>query len=517
MLQDSPVGALLRCKTCMICAAIILIAIIWLFLRSDNQTAQTPGSATISVSELIGKSFNVTQCVDIDGATDFRSNRQIASLRNVYFGGDKSLAQLTSLFCMSDSAADSALQRLQQATEADRRTLADYYADPMLRLVALRDTDEDGILDFRIKEFGGFISNDPDADNDGVQNIYDAHPLSAGAVQDAIINNDHDHDGLPNHLDWSDKGRFPGKSQALIDIQYDVFSNYGIVLNETDLGFTVSAASMVQDALKVFADQITSDESSIKDTFKIVTSAQAYDVDPYGVLAEVSPVNGRVNLFALAFNSIDSNPGSRLAAFAVMVHEMTHAIQNAMDYESNRDDLLRYNFHRKPTNFVQMANSLGWKMSLKENPEFSQKAFVDHGSEGIGADEVYAGMNFQELGALYDNMTDSEEIRTFRKDYKIVTPYSLMDSREWHAEYVTVTLLIHMYKRFEITHGSSAEMLIECAQKAMSDEWNGEPYRYQLADPVAVEKIAATLTLTDEVLDELNQKYIATPYADGCE
>ena len=350
--------------------------------------------------------YSIENCIDVTGYTndtDEEGNpvpraRQITTLINVFFGGQKSPSQLRNLLCHSDENYKRSKAFYDNASDEDKEILTEYYGDDLLlKLTAVRDTDNDGIKDFRVKEEGGFIENDGDADGDKVINILDPNPLDPDPVRDAIENNDLDGDKLPDHLDWSNNTYFLGKSENLVQTQSEIFTNYGVILNESDFEFSEVAAAMMLDVLNIFSKDFEHQDFDLNETLKVITSGKAYSVSDYDVLAEVSSINGRVNIFKLAFQSINKNPGSKLAAFTVMIHEMVHTIQNAMDFEQNKEALQTKNYHKTPTNFASLMNSLGWKMNIKQQDDVKVRAFVDHGTESIGAREIYAGKHINAI------------------------------------------------------------------------------------------------------------------------
>ena len=108
---------------------------------------------------------------------------------------------------------------LAAASQADSDELRRLYGgDTELMAYAVRDTDSDGILDFRVSEFRGkFFEGDLDVDGDGIRNVYDADPYDPGrggrdSTGDGVPDvpgtfADADGDGIPDHADWS--GRKP--------------------------------------------------------------------------------------------------------------------------------------------------------------------------------------------------------------------------------------------------------------------------------------------------------------------
>ncbi|MDJ0956538.1 MAG: hypothetical protein QNI91_06765, partial [Arenicellales bacterium] len=124
-----------------------------------------------------------------------------------------------------------------------------------LKALALRDSDGDGLPDYRVSDyFGKFMEGDIDVDGDGVRNLYDSHPYdrSKGGQDDdddgvpdrAGSYNDVNANGLPDHLDWS----VHKNDRDMADIQQRLFDQHRIVLVERNALFDLELAQAVDDA-----------------------------------------------------------------------------------------------------------------------------------------------------------------------------------------------------------------------------------------------------------------------------
>lgn len=451
----------------------------------------------------------VEQQLTIPGA-DF----VVASLRRMYHGRTISNEGLNDLLCLNEEQFRAASKRLAEDTERD--ALTSRLPDLSLRLMAARDVDEDGVLDFRIKEYGTFAENDPDADNDGIPNLLDPRPLSANVRRDAVTANDSDHDGLPDHLDWSFMNHsLPDekkKSTRLIRLQHKIYRKYNFVLVETEgTEFTEPFADMVSDVLGIFSRLLRKIPGPTAP--RSISVASRYDVNSLGVLAEVSPANDQMVIYTEVVGDISTDPRDRLAPLLVLVHEFTHVIQNAMDYPKNKSALLRYNTHVAPVNFARRLRQLGWELQQKVQEGIDRVvSFVDHGNEPIDMEEQFDGISLVVLRDmcrdLWENYNDS-----LWREHHVVTCYSLESAREWHAEYLTAAVLFRLFERLEVMRPLQAKDIACRAQQRLYDANGGDTYDVQNADTERVKSLIDELGFWRWKADGLAKKYLLKPFA----
>ena len=468
---------------------------------------------------LSAKSASGPLCIDQQNLATPESEHIIQSLKNIYHGGHQSKKVKRNILCMTGEQVQRAKKRLGSLTRSIRRNYIEKrFKDESLQLMALRDSDNDGILDFRIKEQGAFIQNDPDADNDGIVNLFDSNPIVANSLGDSVRRNDTNKNGLPNHLDWANNNRKIGqtrKSPKLIEKQLAIFQQYGIVLMDSrGVSFTEPLAEAVEDVLNVFSFIYHRDQ--LANGIKSITYAEKYGVDDYGVIAEVSPVNGQLIIYQRNIGQFNQDPKSRVPLFLTLVHEFTHVMQNAMDFPQNQTDLLKFNTHSNPINFIRlMNNKFGWNISTNVKQRFNRRGFVDHGVEPLLAVETYRSLGLKQLGALCKNK-DEPTKRQNLKNYDAVSCYSLNNSREWHAEVILASVLSKMANRLKATRSENeARRLLRLAQLKIREEWNNEIMSYWNLPKQVLKHIYKDIKLSNALLDKLNQRYIISPFSDG--
>ena len=462
-------------------------------------------------------------CLDTESLETPNHEFIVNSLKKLYHGGHRTAEGIDNILCMTGEQYDRAESRYEMLAEEELTLLNDRYQDYQLHLWALRDTNGDEVLDFRTKEYGAFIQNDTDADGDNIPNIMDPLPLSSDSERDAIKYNDEDGDGLPNHLDWSNANWHPAyaeKSPYLIDQQKKIFEKYGIVLIEAD-GSKMSDlfVDMTNDVLTAF--QRLRRKYSQKETASSITLTDqyAYDEegkDPYDVLAEVSPVNGQIIVYEYGLKNVADDPDNLIGPFMVYVHEFAHVIQNAMDFDNNRDGLLKYNVHTKPVVFTKIMKAFGW--DFEEQDEDSLRGgVVDHGNEAILMQQKIAKnylsdiVNQCEDAPTSDDEQYRRELIAYKKTYKVVSCYALNSAREWHAEYIAVSLLTLMYNHVQKYYPQHAAGIINLAQSKMKRDW-GQPFDLISADLDALKALAKEMRLTRRLIRTLSLKYLVLPF-----
>ena len=447
--------------------------------------------------------------------------QQINSLLNVYHVGKKSFAEQRSLVYMTAAQYARVQERFLDLNDRDRLFFETHFKQERLMMLALRDSDGDGILDFRITGTGAFLANDTDADNDGIMNLFDANPQTARPIKDTIDQNDQDSDGLPDHLDWSNKNRFDFVKQEkydLIDAQSAAFENYGIVYMQAGSMFTLALAELTMDVFNVFDGQYQ--KYNLRANAQSFTTARQYGVANDDVIAEVSPVNGQIIVYEKGIRNISKSTDNLMAVFMTVIHEFAHVVQNAMDYPANQQALLEQNRHLQPTVFASYLHPLGWGIDIDNHKAtLPNYGYVNHDDEIFVPVEMYKNRELKTIAQICDGQhpNRSSAKRKIWKSFNGVHCYAFDGVREWHAEYVAVAVLSAMYARLQQTHGQIADKIIRRAQKKMQRDFGGESYDYKNADKKATNAIIADLNMSVMLLDRLNKKYLLEPFLTSSE
>ena len=99
--------------------------------------------------------------------------------------------------------------------------------------------------------------------------------------------------------------------------------------------------------------------------------------------------------------------------------------------------------------------------------------------------------------------------------YGVFNGYSLENMWEWHAEYVTASVLDRIYKAAEkMLSGEEFDAIHACVEAKLLALY-GEGYTYELerADPAILRTLASIYPIADENLDYLATEYVIEPFA----
>ena len=187
-----------------------------------------------SVSAIILLSAFLTGCVTTKPAGNDAKTRGYTSLDYIYYRNNPPVPAATSL------ELQGAAQRLRSMPTGERDFLTRLYGDDFeLIAYALRDTDNDGLTDYRINEDSRFIENDTDVDGDGVFNARDADPYDSG-----ITGEDANGNGVPDHVDWEFMD-----NRSYANLQARMLRDFDIIMVERNSHFTEKLAQANYDAM----------------------------------------------------------------------------------------------------------------------------------------------------------------------------------------------------------------------------------------------------------------------------
>ncbi|TNF70519.1 MAG: hypothetical protein EP299_13890 [Acidobacteria bacterium] len=263
---------------------------------------------------LLGFLFSAAHAV----AVDF-SDRQRESLAAVFYRGNPLPPPPT------DLELKEIRTKARKAPRWERRLLKRLYGrDRELWVYATRDSDGDGIFDFRVSDYyGRFLEGDTDLDGDGIVNILDGRPFRVDQSQGTGS-------PLPPHLDWEAQG----KPAEMVRIQRELYSRYGIVLVERTESFTPELARAVWDTVTRVYPRVFAREGSLP-TLKTIAT-EDYSLldpdDPEGA-TDFAQVLAATQTLVIYRRGVESPPAIQLG---FMSHEIGHNIQFALDYDEKR-------------------------------------------------------------------------------------------------------------------------------------------------------------------------------------
>ena len=353
------------------------------------------------------------------------ARQQRASLGVVYYRGNPMPPEPT------PQELRLARERMREAAPWERQLLEELYPEaPELWVYATRDSDEDGVFDFRVSDyFGKFLEGDTDLDGDGVDNALDSLPFEASTEEER-------RDAMPPHLDW---GR-QGKPSEMVRIQQELFENHRILLVERSAEFAPELARSVYDVLKRVYRGVF-EEGGTLPTLRIVATVESSLLDPEAEegssdFAQVLPATQTLEIYR---RGIDAPPVIQIGFLA---HEIAHNIQFAFDYDAQRqDEIVRRNYFAAP-HFFALVEPYGWTLVPTDpDPEVEFTLFRPQ----YTVQEPYEYLYLEEpltdweawLGAIYEEVGEEAYLTDERLvEIHILGDYSLAGPWEWYSDHV---------------------------------------------------------------------------------
>jgi hypothetical protein len=378
----------------------------------------------------------------VDKQIPMRGPKQLKTLEYVFYRGNKT--PVLPLDVETDTFKDKFLKLDTQSLE--RRLLRKVYHDRYdIMAIASRDSDGDGIRDFRVSQyFGKFSEGDLDLDADGIRNVLDAEPFDA-----SIGGKDVDGDGqpdsdfldtnkntIPDHVDFEliyPVAKHPF-SKRLSEIQVELFKSHKIILVERNQEFTLEAAEVIYDSVKrIFAS--TFGKRKMLPTLRTIATEDHALLIPEEDGETNALVSTPLQTMIIYRSGLVVPP---IVLLGLLTHEIGHSIQYDVDY--NPKDQLNENnriYFPNPKYFKSMAefdwgfddapvrnlaNFNLWTPAYEYiRPNFTWKNQApDHWIKLI--DDLYAkeGDDYMYTKTLVDD--------------HIVSQYSTMDPFEWLSD-----------------------------------------------------------------------------------
>jgi len=386
---------------------------------------------------------------------------QIRSLSLVYYRA-RDAAQAASLEVPLPGDDEVARYRQQRdrMNEEARAILDDVYgANERLKALAIRDSDGDGLADYRISDyFGKFSEGDLDVDGDGIRNVLDSYPYdrtrggrdtNGDGAPDADFT-DANRNSLPDHLDWAILGRDP----ELVAIQAGLYRDFRIALVERDAEFDLPLARAVDDVIRRVYGAKLVPSSGLPNLRTVAVERTALlnrelaeeagtDMDAQALY------NSQSLVIYDAGRSVEQPAG----LLGLLVHEIGHAWHMSLDWDAEHPERENARNDFPAPVFVRTVAPFGWSTSgyfdgeladdLPVRPQFlytgiSEPEFLYRGQSAqdwaVWVEEIYSTIGER------DDYLEDERIasRGIVGDYSLTTPY------EWYGDnvlaYVLVTL-----------------------------------------------------------------------------
>lgn len=425
---------------------------------------------------------------------------QRRSLEYVHFRGGTSPAAPSA----EERAAHSALLEGADPEEAELLD-ACYGEEEDLLVYAMRDSDGDGIHDYRVSDaFGKLHEGDRDLDGDGTVNVLDGDPHDA-----ARGGADSNGNGVPDAVDWSSSGR-----EAGAQLQQELAARYGILLVDRSAGFEETLARSTYDVLeRVYRLPLAGDVGlaalAVVATEEVCLLTEEVDDGTHGVFV---PQSRSLTLYRAG---LDASPFVQLGLLA---HELGHAYQYSLDFDF--DDLAAENVrfqYPAPTFYAEVA-AFGWiadPLAAADVP-LPRRLYTDH-YFGVEPSYRYRGRSpeawVQWLAELYDEQGDG-----YLEDERIVAAgivgdYSLENPWEWYSDNLIAYLFMEMEDAIaaDPSLGEVRDALVARMRAESREAWPA--FRYENVAPEVRAHMRQRFPITPHDLAYLVDTYVVAAVA----
>jgi hypothetical protein len=405
---------------------------------------------------------------------------------------------------------DRAKSAVSNATSWEREVLDELFpGDVELWAYAIRDSDGDGIHDFRVSDYyGRFLEGDTDVDGDGIDNVLDPNPFNADAS---------DRQQLENGANWAHQDK-PGADAGL---QRRMLANHRVLLVERGADFPPGLARAVEDVLtrvyrSIFADNGTLSTLRIiatEETALLQTGAEDESTD----FAQVLAATQTMEIY---------RPGIEAPAviqLGFLIHEIGHNVQFEMDYDAERqDEIMRRNVF-VAEHFHQLVADYGWTtVEYEPDPEAEFTLFRPQYVTPDSYGYLYYDETPEEwaewLAAIYDEVGEDAYLSDERLlEYHILGDYSLSGPWEWYSDHLIAYVYIAMLDALkdDCSEAGWDALRHSFQEDIVRASW---PYfRFENARGAPIQDyFAKTFPLNRADVDYLAEHYLADLIGDHC-
>jgi hypothetical protein len=449
------------------------------------------------------------------------SKAQLKSIAYVYYKG-------AGMPEMPDADEISlSLERLSDDSvhKSERKILKKLFGkSPRNLALALRDSDGDGVLDYRISDINGkFEEGDLDVDGDGIRNIYDISPydVELGGVDnnsDGIPDSDFEDinsNSLPDHLDWALtkiklKSSSPKAYGSMVRQQKELFDRHQVILVERDRKFTAKVVNSVHITItKVFSRTFGTSSA----TYRSLPTLRTVAAEKFAWLLD-DDGEACATFFSPNQTLIITKSGmasSTLFQISLYAHEIAHALHFDKDYDSSDLNSENSKVFYPMENFLEEISPYKWSSKTQNvstifdytlmSPlnEITPKFYFRSKTTQYWSD--WLNKIYYEVGDLY-----LEEKKVASKF--IVSDYALTNPMEWYGDNVIASFLVQMEDAaINLIEDEDEDEKLDFKirlKKAIADNWPGF-YHANIRGADFEEYFANEIQIPEDVLAELAQ------------
>jgi len=311
-----------------------------------------------------------------------------------------------------------------------------------LMAYAYRDSDQDGVLDYRIASTinGRFYEGDIDIDGDGVRNTHDMNPYDPTVGLQDQNNND-----IPDSIDWELTKSAQCKTRSsecaqLVTIQKELLLRYHVTLVERTADFPLVTAIAFKDALTKVFRKVTPQEGFY--TLRTVASeAHAWLYPDDGETCAM--VFGPSQSMMIYNGSLSTPPFLQLA---LIIHELGHSYQYNLDWDASNMAAEYRRQYFPMRRFKQVVKHFDWTPRAHNiySDDETDTLFASLDKENK-SDFLYRnktkGYWSNWIQNIWEDTGDGYLDDPRVKSKHIVSEYSLSDPLEWYSEQLTAYIL----------------------------------------------------------------------------
>ncbi len=385
-----------------------------------------------------------------------------------------------------------AAEALAAASPEEVELLQEMYGEDLdLIAYAVRDSDGDGIHDFRVSDYyGKFMEGDIDIDGDGVRNVLDAAPYDT-----AVGGRDENGNGVPDTVDWA----LGDKGADAVRRQRELFARHGILLVDRSAAFTDELSRSVHDVVTRVLHAVPRDQLQ---AVRVVAAEELCLLAPELDDDTQAMMISQTQTLVIYRVGIDHPPFVQLGLVA---HEMAHGYQFSLDFEGVDAENRRID-SQAPV-FLERMRPFGWSYTPLTEDEASIlfELFTPH---YYGAEPTYTWREqsperwAEWLAQLYDAVGEDYLADGAAVDLGIVGDYSLESPWEWQSD----NLIAFLFGEIEAgLEGRPA--LVAAMREATREAWPA--FRYPNLAPNVRRHFDRLLRLRDNDLAYFADTYVA--------
>ena len=372
-----------------------------------------------------------TLIVSCDRTINEGGELQRQSLRQVYYRNGP----------MPPKPGEDELARAKSAVDDarpwERALLRQLYPEDVeLWAYAIRDTDADGVNDFRVSDYyGRFLEGDTDVDGDGVDNVLDASPFSADTSQEPRLADAADWDGT-------------SKPEPMAETQQELLANHRVLLVERGATFTPELTRSVEDVLTRVYRSIFAGNGTLS-TLRIIAAEEssllyAAAEEGSGDFAQVFAATQTMEVYRAG---IDSPPVIQLG---FLVHEIGHNVQFEMDFDARRQEEIIHRNVFVAEHFHDLVSNYGWTtVDYESDPETEFTLFRPQYTSADAYGYLYYDETPEQwtewLSDIYAEVGEDDYLSDPRLlEYFILGDYSLSGPWEWYSDHLVAYVYLAM-------------------------------------------------------------------------